>query len=327
MIPSSVCRSQTPAPRPPSAPRRRRHPRRPAPMPPMAGPSPTACAGGRAHRRRGGQRDGEGLLGQVRASAPLMAPPPPGPPAVTRASDAWANDDHVRAGERGHRAGHPRHLVQPSGAQAAGAQLGRREVRRRRGPAPVRQHVRRARARAAADAAGDCRGCLSRRVRQRAHRGPDGRAARRGRNGPAAAPRCAADSGHGRPTCSVHAPSYTPSPHGQGFMAATRRKAAGKVDGPAGTADPDDPFLERLAQRLEGGDGELPELVEEEDRRGWPGSPRPAAATSCPRRPGRRWRPGGAERGTEGAAPSTPSGSAAAGCGVDAGHRRAPRTA
>ena len=47
-------------------------------------------------------------------------------------------------------------------------------------------------------------------------------------------------------------------------MAATRRNWAGKVTVPAGPADPDHALFERLAQRLERGDGELPHLVEEE---------------------------------------------------------------
>ena len=112
-----------------------------------------------------------------------------------------------------------------------------------------------------------------------------------------------------------------PSPQGHGFMAATRRNAAGKVTVPPARLTRIDPLLERLAQRLEGGDGELAELVEEEDAVGGQAHlarpERPAAATDQRDDGGLVVRR--AERRAARAA--TPSGSGAAGGRVDAGHR------
>ena len=61
------------------------------------------------------------------------------------------------------------------------------------------------------------------------------------------------------------APGNPPSPHGHGFMAPTRRNRAGKSIAAAGPPDPDDVLLEGLAQGVEDGGGELPQLVQEQD--------------------------------------------------------------
>ena len=93
---------------------------------------------------------------------------------------------------------------------------------------------------------------------------------RAGRTGRAAGP--TADGGSAARAASEHRqpPGRLPSPHGHGFIAATRRNRAGIVTDATARADPHHPFLQRLAQRVEHPRRELGELVEEQDPVGTP---------------------------------------------------------
>ena len=207
---------------------------------------------------------------------------------------------HLRhAGEGGHRPGDPGHLVQPAGAQGARTELCGEECSRLRG------QLRFARARVVAGHERRRRGGRPRPStppadRPAARRDPGGSAARRGRSGRAAVPRCGAGTERGRRRLQLQAPRYTPSPHGQGFMAATRRKAAGKVTVPPARLTRITPSSSGWRSASRAATGNSPSSSRNRmpcvARLTSPGRSGPAA----PRPPGRRWRPGGAGPGTAG---------------------------
>ena len=63
-----------------------------------------------------------------RSGTPVRHAPRRVPPRERQGFCGVAERHRVGTGERGHRAGHPRHLVQPAGAQASGAQFGGEKV-------------------------------------------------------------------------------------------------------------------------------------------------------------------------------------------------------
>ena len=191
---------------------------------------------------------------------------------------------HVGTGEVRQGAGHPGDLVQPTGAEGARAEprgeellgVGRQcgPVRRRRARSPARSRaVATTRAATAADGSPGVSG------EELVGVGPAERddeieavQQRRRDTSPVAGP------GDGRAAAGAF---VDPLPARARVHRSDEEERRRERDRPAGPAHPDHPFLERLAQRLEGRHGELAQLVEEEHAVGrqahLTGSERPAA--------------------------------------------------
>ena len=166
----------------------------------------------------------------------------------------------------------PDRSFEPSSVSASGARSGPRAGRgRRRSACPGRRHPERhGRRRLARDAGEQLVGV---RPAEGHH---EIEAVQQRRRDPAAVP--GAGDGAAGAGALVDALAAGAGVHG-GDEEEGRREG----DGAAGAAHPDHPLLEGLAERLEGGHGELPELVEEEDPVGGEthltGPERPAAAS------------------------------------------------
>ena len=209
-----------------------------------------------------GQRNGIGLRWQARQRVVAHATTTARPARSDNASDAWANDTTsapARAATvRATRVTlcSPRALRPPARSLEARSSRHRERAAVRR-PASSRPSGRRPRGR-------HDRRRLARRVREELigigpaerHDQVEAVEQRSGDAAPVAGP------GGGAAAAGAFVDAFAA---GAGIHGGHEEEGRGEGDGPAGAADPDDPFLERLAQRLERGDRELAELVEEQD--------------------------------------------------------------
>ena len=220
-------------------------------------------------RKRAGPIDGMEAKAKANASAGssdappvFMRPPRRGRPAATGLR-RYARRTRRRRRRARQPSGRPRDLVQPAGAQSAGTQLRSEQGARFRGQLELADAFEAGHTRPG-HATGHGGGGLPRRTGEEligvrpTERYDQIEAVKQRSRDPTPVPG-AGDGAAGAGTLVDALPAWA------GVHGGNQEERRGKGHGAAGAAHPDDPLLERLAQRLQSGHGELTEFVEEQD--------------------------------------------------------------